>query len=108
MEAEMSCEQLIKGLKGMSISAKHGKTSIFRLRFTKTDWDFFTEQGTLTNENGALILEQFCVAMRKQVSCYIMRKLQRSVSETETQHDFSLMASVKVILISIVARTSYS
>ena len=35
--------------------------------------------------------------MRSQVHCYIRRKLQRSVSETETQENFATLASIKMM-----------
>ena len=36
--------------------------------------------------------------MRRQVAFYIKRKVQRSISETETQHDFANMAALRGVL----------
>jgi hypothetical protein len=67
---------------------------------TKKDYDTITQQGALAKHNGALGAAEFDTVMRKQVHDYINRKLQRSVSETETLQDFASVASLKAPTIS--------
>ena len=45
----------------------------------------------------ALDMSAFICTMRSQVHGYILRKLQRSVSETETQEHFATLASMKMM-----------
>jgi hypothetical protein len=75
------------------------------LRFTfylfissDVDYDMITEGGRLTNERGAIAFGQFREIMHLQVVLYIKRKLQRSVSEADTQETFSHLAAIKFLM----------
>ena len=70
---------------------------------TKMDYDTITEQGALAKDNGALGAAEFGMVMRKQVHDYIKRKLQRSVSETETLENFAKFASLKALVMEVEA-----
>jgi len=49
------------------------------------------------NPRGKFSSDEFHAIMRSQVLYYTKRKLQRSISEAESQHEFATMASLKVL-----------
>ena len=65
---------------------------------SELDFQMLTDYGKFCSAEGNLDLLSFTKAMRNQVNGYIRRKLQRSVSETDTLEDFSSLAALKVIL----------
>jgi hypothetical protein len=65
---------------------------------TKMDYDTITEHGALAKANGALGAAEFDNVMRKQVHGYIKTKLQRSIRDTETQREFSSLATLKLLV----------
>ena len=73
------------------------------MNMTKMDYDTITHQGALAKDNCALGAAEFDMIMRKEVHGYIKRKLQRSVSETETLQDFALLASLKTLVMEVDA-----
>jgi hypothetical protein len=81
------------------IDAKSSGTT--RLHMTEMDYDTITEQGALAKGNGTLGAAEFDMVMRKQVHDYIKRKLQRSLSETETLEDFASIASLKALVMEV-------
>ena len=89
-EETLSFESLSFGLRQLPVSP--------RIHFTRFDYEMITEQGRLTDEKGNLDVSAFTAVMHRQVRHYVRRKLQRSVSETEVAQDFSLLASVQLIL----------
>jgi hypothetical protein len=104
---ELTCDDMIKGISKIDlveadqviVDARRSRTS--RMHMTKMDYDTITQQGALAKDNGALGAAEFDMVMRKQVHDYIKRKLQRSVSETETFQDFISFASLKALVMEV-------
>ena len=69
-----------------------------QLHLTHKDYELITDNGALAKPNGALGESEFCEVMRRQVAFYLRRKLQRSASETQTQHEFSLTCALKQLI----------
>jgi hypothetical protein len=99
---EFTCDDIIKGISKIDLGDGQQGTST-RMHLTKMDYDTITQQGALAKGNGALGAAEFDVIMRKQVYGYIKRKLQRSVSETETLQDFASLASIKALVMEVDA-----
>ena len=57
-----------------------------------------TEGGKLTTGRGSINFGHFREIMRLQVVLFIKRKLQRSVSEADSQEDFSHLAAIKFLM----------
>ncbi len=100
---ELTCDDMIRGISKMKFTDEYDKRFTFRMHMTKMDFDTITEQGALAKDNGALGAAEFDMVMRKQVQDYIKRKLQRSVSETETLENFSTFASLKALVMEVEA-----
>jgi hypothetical protein len=99
---ELTCDDMIKGISKIDLGDGQQGTST-RMHLTKMDYDTITQQGALAKGNGALGAAEFDMVMRKQVHDYIKRKLQRSVSETETLKDFASAASLKALMMEVDA-----
>jgi hypothetical protein len=99
---ELTCDNMIRGLSKLDIKYDEPGDSAcaqtIHIHMTKMDYYTITEHGALANANGALGAAEFENVMRMQVSYYIKTKLQRSISETETQADFSAMATLKLLV----------
>jgi hypothetical protein len=65
------------------------------------DYDTITQEGTLVKDNDVLGTAEWDMVIRKQVHDYIKRKLQRSVSETETFQEFISFASLKSLVMEV-------
>ncbi len=100
-QGELGCDDLIRGISTLQFSSEYDESVTTRLHMTKKDYDTITQQGALANHNGALGAAEFDTVMRKQVHDYINRKLQRSVSETETLQDFASVASLKALVMEV-------
>jgi hypothetical protein len=102
---ELTCDDMIKGISKLDVGddqqGRSPQTALMHM--TKMDYDTITQQGALAKDNGALGAAEFDVIMRKQVCGYIKRKLQRSVSETETLQDFASLASIKALVMEVDA-----
>ena len=77
---ELTCDDMMQGLSKLEALDEHDDTGTTRsrLHMTKMDYDTITENGALANTRGALGAAEFDIVMRKQVSYYIKRKLQRA------------------------------
>lgn len=94
---ELTCDQLITAFGRLNLKlVSGGGSQVTQLHLCRMDVALMTENGKLAKPNGALGEAEFLQVMRKQVTFYIKRKLQRSVTETETQHEFSTAATLKV------------
>ena len=62
------------------------------------DWELITEGGTLARRDQGVGEEEFIVMMRRQMHHSVKRKLLRTISETETLHEFAGMSGLKAIL----------
>jgi urease accessory protein UreF len=100
---ELTCNDLIRGISKMNFTDEYDKSVTFRMHMTKMDYDTITKQGALAKDNGALGAAEFDMVMRKQVHDYIKRKLQRSVSETDTLENFAKFASLKALVMDVEA-----
>jgi hypothetical protein len=100
---ELTCDDMIQGLSKLEALDEHDDTGMTRsrLHMTKMDYDTITENGALANTRGALGAAEFDIVMRKQVSYYIKRKLQRAVSESEALQDFASLASIKALVMEV-------
>ena len=89
---ELTCDNMMRGLSKLDITYDEPGSSscakTIHIHMTKMDYDTITEHGALAKANGAMGAAEFDNVMRIQVSYYIKTKLQRSISETETQADF--------------------
>ena len=99
---ELTCQAFIHGLARLNLSlvSKHGGASQgeHHLHITEMDYNLLTEHGALAKANGAMGRAEFSELMRRQVLFYIKRKLQRSITETDSQHDFSTTATLRTIV----------
>jgi hypothetical protein len=102
---ELTCDDMINGISKIDVGDDQQGISSHatRMHMTKMDYDTITQQGALAKDNGALGAAEFDMVMRKQVHDYIKRKLQRSVSETETFQDFISFASLKALVMEVDA-----
>ena len=100
---ELTCNDMIRGISKMNFTDEYDKNVTFRMHMTKMDYDTITEQGALAKDNGALGAAEFDTVLRKQVHDYIKRKLQRSVSETDTLENFAKFASLKALVMDVEA-----
>jgi hypothetical protein len=100
---ELTCDDMMQGLSKLESWDEHDYTGTTRsrLHMTKVDYDTIAENGTLTNTRGALGVAEFDIVMRKQVSYYIKRKLQRAVSESEDLQDFAFLTSMKALVMEV-------
>jgi hypothetical protein len=100
---ELTCDDMMQGLSKLEALDEHDDTGTTRsrLHMTKMDYATITENGALANTRGALGAAEFDIVMRKQVSYYIKRKLQRAVSESEELQDFASLASMKALVMEV-------
>jgi len=100
---ELTCDDMMQGLSKLEALDEHDDTGMkrSRLHMTKMDYATITENGALANTRGALGAAEFDIVMRKQVSYFIRRKLQRAVSESEELHDFASLASMKALVMEV-------
>ena len=94
---------MMQGLSKLEALDEHDDTGTTRsrLHMTKMDYATITENGALANTRGALGAAEFDIVMRKQVSYYIKRKLQRAASESEELQDFASLASMKSLVMEV-------
>jgi len=99
---ELTCDNMMRGLSKLDITYDEPGSSscakTIHIHMTKMDYDTITEHGALAKANGALGAAEFDNVMRKQVHGYIKTKLQRSIRDTETQREFSSLATLKLLV----------
>ena len=75
------------------------------IHLTRLDFDDITEQGALTNAEGALGVAEFEIVMRKQVAAFAQRQVYDTLAQTEPWEDkevFGERVCLKLILTDVL------